>query len=388
MNKSSVFFMFCITAFFNTLLAANAVGGGFDNTGMGSRGLGMGYALTGIANDASAVYYNPAGLSFIDKDTLYVDLYSYYTKTGFKYSGGSNVYRSDEVFIIPGFFLSKTYDNWALGLGYYTPYAGGGTAYKDFEGVPHDKEFGSGFSAITFALAHKIGSDFSVGAGLSMYVGGMKSKVFDQNISALIKSEYEGIAGYGGFLSILYKMSEAWRIGFSVRSEVPIEMDGKVEFSGYRYDSQVEFTFPYSFELGFGYKPNLNITLGLVVCYRLWDDMDKITFSTEGQQKNELSTGYTNNWLVGLGIEYNVTNDFSIFGGVKYIQSATKDRALDSGSNDVDTLGPSIGVAYDITDFIEINVVGNYVYGLEREYDSKKYDYDHIVFLLGFRFMY
>ena len=39
----------------------------FLNVGVGARGLGMGGAYTALADDANALYWNPAGLSKLEK---------------------------------------------------------------------------------------------------------------------------------------------------------------------------------------------------------------------------------------------------------------------------------------------------------------------------------
>jgi long-subunit fatty acid transport protein len=50
-------------------MAAYAIAGGIALSGVGTRAKAMGGAMRGLADDASAMYWNPAGLSFLD-DTL------------------------------------------------------------------------------------------------------------------------------------------------------------------------------------------------------------------------------------------------------------------------------------------------------------------------------
>jgi hypothetical protein len=68
-----------------------------------------------------------------------------------------------------------------------------------------------------------------------------------------LDNEFIGIAGYGGRIGILYKPAETLNVGFSVRSEIAIEMDGKEKMNGTKFDSEMEFTVPYYFDLGFSF---------------------------------------------------------------------------------------------------------------------------------------
>jgi len=395
MNKTHIISASCIGILLSVTFVGNLFGGAFDNPGIGLRGQVMGYTLTGIADDSSAVYYNPGGLALNEKNTLNAEVYTYYAGSRIRYAENSNSYESDEIFIVPGLFISKTYDNWAFGFGHYTPYAGGGTVYDDYvdplSPYVYDRKLSAGFAAFTPAAAYKLRPNLSVGIGLSLYVGGLGSKIFNPYIPepAVMRSKYDGLAGFGGHIGFMYKPAKEWNVGFIARSKIAIEMDGDVKVAGVKYDSEVELEFPYSFELGLGYKPNENIMLGLTICYKLWGHSDNIRFKTEDPFDTvKIPTYYKNSWLIGIGMERDITSDLSVMAGFKYVESATEDEKLDLGTNDVDLLTPCVGVAYDITDAIEINALGVYLYGLKEEYDSKKYDYDMLVLTLGLRFKY
>jgi len=386
--RSAIFVLTCVTTIIFSGFFQSAFGGAFDNPTLGIRSVGAGFAPTGVANsDASAVFFNPAAMVFNQNDTLYAEVYAYYAPTDFQYTENSVTDKSDEAFLIPGFFISKRFDSWAVGFGSYIPYAGGGTAYDDFfvnEG--HDLESFAGWFALTPAVAYRLGERFSVGAGLSLYVGEMEEKL---SIGGLeVESEYDGVSGYGGHIGFLYKPTDEFGIGFTARSEVSIEMDGevKIKMAGLKFDSDVELTFPYSFTLGFAYEPAPDLTLGFSSRYTLWNHMDEITIKTDGQMPVDNPTGYKNNWVLGLGMEYRPEGRFTFRSGLKFDQGATKKKYLHARSNDVDKLTPGVGIAYDITETIEINIAGLVVFGLEEKYGSEKFDQDNYAFLLGFRY--
>ena len=133
MKKIKILSIFFTALFLFLNCVGNVFGAGFNNTNIGIKGIGMGLCLTGIADDASAVYYNPGGLVFNDKNTWYAEVYGYYALTKFEYTEDSKTEESNDPVIIPSLFISKTYENWGVGFGFYVPFAGGGTAYDNFQ---------------------------------------------------------------------------------------------------------------------------------------------------------------------------------------------------------------------------------------------------------------
>jgi long-subunit fatty acid transport protein len=81
MSKVSNISAICIGIFLSHVFSGIVFGGAFDNTGIGLQGMSMGNALTGIADDASAVHYNPAGLALHENHTWLAEAYSSITSS-------------------------------------------------------------------------------------------------------------------------------------------------------------------------------------------------------------------------------------------------------------------------------------------------------------------
>jgi long-subunit fatty acid transport protein len=113
----------------------------------------------------------------------------------------------------------------------------------------------------------------------------------------------------------MYKPYDRFNIGFNVRSKSSIEMDGKEKLAGIKYDSDLEFDVPYYFDLGFGYKPTQNLTLGLNFVRMTWSDTDEYKFTHLGSVETHLK----DSWRLGWGLEYLLKSRMSIRAGMKYI---------------------------------------------------------------------
>ncbi len=372
----------CVVMILSLGSGANVFAGGCDNSGVGLKGFSAGSAYTGIADDASAVYYNPGGLSFLDSNIWYGEVYGYVVGTKYEHTDVSHKNKSDEKIFIPGFFIAKGNSKYALGFGFYVPYGGALTEYSDFNKTSFDHECKSALSAFTLSAAYRVLPDLSIGAGVSVYNGIFESK------NSGVESEYDNMpAGYGYNIGIMYRPAQKWSMGFSLRSEVDVKMDGKICVAGQEFDSRVEFTLPWYYEFGVGYRPNSRLTLGFSYRYMLWGDMDETSFTTAGT-KIDLPTNYKNSWLAGLGIAYETGGESTLIAGVNYAQGATKNKGLDAATNDVDLLVLSVGILYDLNKALEIGITGFYVIGFEEEYNSQKFDQDHVVLMCGSTFMY
>jgi len=119
----------------------------FLKINVGARAVAMGGAFTGLADDASALYYNPAGIAKFEKTNLIAGYHNYFTDIQ---SGFLGYIRPNE---------EKGY-----ALGWYISYLNYGTMIKTDIAGNDLGEFGGGDLLAAMTFAKKSGYDFSYGA--------------------------------------------------------------------------------------------------------------------------------------------------------------------------------------------------------------------------------
>lgn len=394
-RKAVVVSLLCVAA---CLSAERALAGALDNSSVGARAIAMGSALVGIANDASAVYYNPAGLAFLASGTQ-VEAYGYLLFTTFEYENAGAVSLSNEKFGVPGLFAAHRFDRLAVGFGYYIPYGGGGTAYQDFMGSGIELKSAAGIQAFTASAAYQITPELSLGAGASLYAGVIDTRA-PQPLSepvptiAEYESHYSGVSGYGWNLGVLYQATDALSIGVSAISPTRLRTSGeeRVRIPDFGVDatndSELELGAPWYVTAGIGYRPHPGLTLGLTACWMNWsDEKEAIISHGSAARDTRVATHYKNSYRVSVGMEYVASSRLTLRAGLKYVPGATEDGQLVPSSNDVDVWVPSLGVGYRLGKSLQLDLSAYYVSGRRTQQGQEVFDQDHTVVVAGLRWV-
>ncbi len=173
MRKFAAFIiMICLASSLSPALAENAGGdpGEFLSFGAGARSLGMGKAFVAVADDASATYWNPAGLTLIDRPQI-TSLYStLFEDTSYSFVGYAHPMSGPDSFGVNAVLLTS--DN--------------------FEKVDYANKAIGTFSdqkmSVELCYARRLHSDISVGLGLK-YIG----RSIDEHSDSFISSDIGGI---------------------------------------------------------------------------------------------------------------------------------------------------------------------------------------------------
>lgn len=349
-------------------LASSLFAGGFALSGVGSRATAMGGAFRGLADDSSAMFWNPAGLAFMDENSVslggtFIMPSAKWDPTGTTVVGipgyDAKEYEAEKSLrTFPNVFVTiAKHPQLKYGLGVYVPYGLGTTwdayqlpsdTYTYVAGFP-EKEMSSSIAVIDVhpSVAYQIMPNLSAGAGLSVMYGTIDiAKIgFSQALTSVflvpdamvyvspISTELSGAGlGFGANLGVMFKPMKDLSLGLSGKLPSQIKMSGDAEVYFWKpavMDSlgavvsaearpggpaDIESTLKLPAEIGFGIaynvKPNWKVSLDYA--YTMWDRLDKVLVEmktpipTLGITSSELSFNWENTSRISLGTEYNL----------------------------------------------------------------------------------
>jgi long-chain fatty acid transport protein len=363
--------------------------GGFDNGIIGPRGSAMGTAFAGLADDPTAIFYNPAGVALLERDRgLSITVRYSTTDLKFRFTDGRTTPsgqpggKSTLTGIIPDIFYYQQFDTkygtFSAGIGVYIPYGGlAGTWDRDVFGVEMDQMMA--IASLTPSFSWAITPKISIGAGMNLYFTFMRAKLtfdkiplgsFDPGLAEVLpyiplkfrQDQYAYGFSLGYNVGIMYKPSDRLSMGFTVRSGSKVKIDGPADLILYLNDPltiyletnvRTEFTLPYLFVWGIAFRPIPNLVLVGDLQLNPWSTLSEITTTFDRfnlTQKNP--TGYEDTVKFMLGAEYAFKQHFSVRLGYMYTPKNIKDpRFLSYQSWDTDVHNVSFGFGYKWTNF-------------------------------------
>ena len=106
------------------MLPSESLGSGFAINEQSARALGMGGAFVAQADDPSAVYYNPAGITQLKGQHVSAGLYAITSGIEFTSAAGGTAKADSGLQFVPQlhYVLSPKGSDWSFGLGVNAPY--------------------------------------------------------------------------------------------------------------------------------------------------------------------------------------------------------------------------------------------------------------------------
>ncbi len=363
--------VFCILFLFvSAVMFAN----GISLNSIGSRAFGMGGAFVAVADDATAIHWNPAGLagqrgSILLFGTDVVPMSSYRPLgSPVKYKSKINHY------ITPNLFANYSYGKWGFGLSAFFP-AGIGVEYdeKKLGGFKTSNKIG--IMNISPAAAYQINEYISVGAGLNFYYGLLElHRMQSVPVAPGVEMPFqynEDISGWGVGASFGVKVtpSEDLSFGLSIKTPYKVTLKGDSELGPMKFKAERKVTFPLWVGIGAAGKFAENLLVSIDMQYSGWSELKTFDLTLDPGKATEQKTSTRMDWLdqvqFRIGSEYNLNKNIDLRLGYYHDPAPSPDKTLimlfPSGTYNVGTAGFTYKTGCFRTDFgIE------YLFGIDR----------------------
>lgn len=379
-------------------------------------GSGMGNAFAGaaaVAEDATTVQFNPAGMSLLEGRQVTGVLHTILPKASFENQGstaapslgspalsGGNDDGGRNAFVPNFYYVMDINDKMKFGLGVNTPF-GLATKYDD-DWVGRYNAVESDVLTVNFNpnISYKVDDKLSLGAGISaQYMDVTLSSAVDLGavcFAALgpaacgslgvAPQQSDGFAklaadnwAFGWNVGLLYQFSNDTRVGVAYRSEVTQKVKGDADFtvpgaalfataSGAFTDTGLtgEITLPDSLSVSIYHAYNNKLAVLADVTWTGWSDFKELRIVYDNKDANGPGTGQpdsvtTENWdntlRYSVGLNYRLDEKILLRTGVAYDETAIPTAELRTPrvpGNDRTWL--SFGLQYKIDDEFTVDV--------------------------------
>ncbi len=312
---------------------------GINLNSNGSKAIAMGGAFIGLADDFSAVFWNPAGLTQMTQKNLAIFGTDIIPKITYEWSSyGINTRNKSKHYPSPGLgFFKPMGGNMVAGIYAYALAGIGGTwngsdlVIPFSGGVPFEWESSLAILSLSPAVGIEVNPNLSVGIALNLYYGMMKLKRPAPIVPYVLYSQYEeSIKGMavGATLGMLFKPTSKLSIGLTFRTPFKAKLKGDADLPGAALfglpttdDAERTVKAPLWAGVGICLKPTPKLTLTADLQYTNWGKLKSIPVSytswagTPIESGSELHLKWKDATQIRFGMEYKVSACFALRAG-------------------------------------------------------------------------
>jgi len=354
---------------------------GFRNFELSARAATLGGAFVARVDDASAVFYNPAGLAFLTGFRLKTNIHYLEITSTAEYPGSPESFKSTPHQIRLSNSISLNIkDRIGFGIGGFTPNTMDTKWPESWVG----NELSINSKVNTFyirpVVAVKISNHLALGAGIDFIFANVAweyNRIFTFQESGsgyyLAVSSESDVSGKGiGFVTgILIRISDNLRIGGRYQPNVKLDLEGLHSFRipfGYNPDFFIDqevtstLTVPQEFVLGFMYSPVKSLSLQLDLQWigmskikqwefylnpQFYEEYDDYYGTKPDYARQGIDLNLRNTSRIMFGIDYHFRNLISLRAGYTYQKSSADSQMLHPVFPDLDTNILSFGIGYE-----------------------------------------
>ncbi|BCA90636.1 OmpP1/FadL family transporter [Vreelandella aquamarina] len=394
--------------------ASQANAGGYQINEQSVSGQGYGHAgRSSNVNDATIVFGNPAGMSFLDRaqitaggtflsvDTDISNVSASQSSPAFLPATGGltdtlPVTGTNDGDMVPGtlipfaFYAHPVNEQLAFGFGVYAPF-GSKTEYEDsFQGRNQGNYTEVRVVTAQPTVSYRFNEQWSVGAGITynQVEGELRRQVPVATPLGLseVDSRVEGDDEAWGYnLGIIYQPVPETTLGLTYRSKVDFNLEGNFTANSPVLDqlgigtvtdtAALDLTTPETVNFSLTQQMSDNLKLMFGASWARWSRFDQILVT--GDERGEITNeqqNYSNAWAFSTGGEYQLTPTLALRAGVTLDFTPTQDATRSVRIPSDDRRIFSIGAGWSPTPDLTLDVAYSYLTERSTQVDQTKTD--------------
>ena len=345
----------CVAALFGMIVC-----GCFDARAVGYRlpnqdpeAIARGNAFVATADNPSAIYYNPAGITQLDGQNIRAGLYLISAGIDYESTAGDKASADSAFQAVPQFFYAVSPKDFPLsfGLGVYAPY---GLSLDWGQHSPLETMAQNGkllYLCFNPVVAWEIHPRFSIGIGPTInYSKATLERAIGLMPNDQFKIEGDGMA-YGFNLGVRWQPHDQWAVGVNYRSET------KIEYKGTSYttpsppypestSTRATIVFPQFVVFGVSFRPTEDWNLEINLDWTDWDAVDTIVFKGTAFGNQVLPLHYQSSWMYEFGVTRQLGKGYFGSLGFFYSGNSSPDKNFTPMIPDSDLYLGCVGVGH------------------------------------------
>lgn len=408
-----------LTFFIASIVSSTTYAAGFALIEQSVTGLGRSFAgSAATAEDASTIFFNPAGLINLQHSEIDVALNYIAPQSQFNDSGSTSVFASAlsggnsndaaNNAIVPNFYFSKPInERLVFGLGISAPF-GLVTEYDDtWKGRYHAVKSDLKTVNINPTLAFKLSDKLSLGFGLNYQkidlkltkmadLGALGGAGTSQKADGKVKLEADD-SSWGYNLGVMLQATKATRIGLAYRSKISHHLKGYGTLNNasgaLAADGNISggVDLPESLSFAFHHQINSQWAVMADASWTRWERFKALTITSDGSlPSSNQPENWSNTMRYGFGAVYTHNNKWSFRSGIAYDETPISDRFRTPRIPGDDRKWLAVGASYQYSENITVDAAYAHLFVSEpniNDTDSKGYtlkgDYNASVDILG-----
>ena len=366
---------------FGLVFSASAQSAGFALIEQSASGMGNAYAgAAAVAEDASTIYFNPAGMTYLSGSQLVVAGHAIKPTARFNNQGSvpGRLPAGDEggdlgswAFIPNTYFSHEINPNLFAGLGISVPF-GLKTEYdKDWIGRFQAVKSELKTININPALAFKVNDKLSIGAGVSaMWAQAELTRAVNGGALGERSIKIKGDDwGFGFNLGAIYQITPDTRFGVAYRSKVEQELAGDAKSSltqlnalplrTLNTDVNADLTLPENFSVSAFSHINEKWDVMADITWTRWSQFKELKIVRDNGTDSTLALtpeNWENTMRYSVGASYQYNEQLKLRAGLAFDQEAIKDEFRTARIPGNDRTWVSLGASWKTSENCKLDI--------------------------------